>query len=134
MEFRRKIPPTAEAAEQLCRELRPQLAALAGKRSFAAELLFREALANAVAHGSAEGSTEARVVRCIVRRRRGWLTLAVQDEGPGFDWRSKLGREADPEAECGRGLALYRAYADRFRFNKAGNSVILQLHLKDEPA
>ncbi len=129
MDFRRKIPPTLEAAEALCQEYRRWTAELRLEAGFAAELLLREALANAVAHG-AQGALPSAEVTCIVRWRKQRLTIAVRDDGPGFDWRSRLVREMDEEAESGRGLVLYRQYATRFRFNEAGNVVILQFRLK----
>lgn len=133
MEFRRRIPPTTAAAEELCQEYRRWSDSLGLKAGFAVELLLREALANAVANGAngAEGATE---VTCIVRWRQPRLTIAVRDEGPGFDWRRQLAREMDVEAESGRGLVLYRLYAKRFRFNEAGNVVILQFGLKGAQA
>ncbi len=53
------------------------------------------------------------------------LECIVSDQGPGFDWRSRLGRRPAPDAENGRGLCIMQAYADEMAFNAAGNVVRL---------
>jgi anti-sigma regulatory factor (Ser/Thr protein kinase) len=81
--------------------------------------LLREALTNAVVHGCR--SDPSRIVECAVRLRARSLTIAVVDDGDGFDWRSALRREAGTESCSGRGFEIFRKYATRFRFNGAGN-------------
>jgi anti-sigma regulatory factor (Ser/Thr protein kinase) len=130
VEIRRKIAATAEAAEELCAAMRSLFADLNERTAFAAELLLREALANAIAHGSRAAAPGSELVTCIVRRRRRRLTIAVRDEGPGFAWKSRLEREMDEGAESGRGLLIYRQYAERFRFSAAGNVIVIWLQLK----
>jgi anti-sigma regulatory factor (Ser/Thr protein kinase) len=92
--------------------------------TFAAELLLREVLTNAVEHGSAGGP--GRRVRCVVRVRGRRLTISVQDEGAGFDWRAALDHAADLSDLSGRGLEILRTYSTSFRFNAKGNSVTLR--------
>ena len=53
---------------------------------FAAELLLREALTNAVVHGCHAES--GKQVRCSMRLKGRRLLIVVDDDGDGFDWRS----------------------------------------------
>lgn len=90
---------------------------------FDVKLLLREALLNAVLHGSR--SDPSRVIALEVRTAEGRLTLTVTDQGPGFDWRAGLTNLAPPEATSGRGLTILTLYADDVRYNAAGNQVTL---------
>ncbi|MHC1790754.1 ATP-binding protein [Solidesulfovibrio sp.] len=90
---------------------------------FDVKLLLREALLNAVLHGSR--SDPLRRVSLAVAAADGRLTITVADQGPGFDWRSSLAKPPPPEATSGRGLTILTLYADDVRFNAAGNQVTL---------
>lgn len=90
---------------------------------FDVKLLLREALLNAVLHGS-QSDPSCRVT-LETRASEGRLTLVVTDQGPGFDWRSGLSNMAPPEATSGRGLTILTLYADDVRYNAAGNTVTL---------
>jgi len=53
------------------------------------------------------------------------MTVAIQDEGPGFDYRSRT-QDVDPEElfrSSGRGLLLIQSLMDGLSFNEAGNEV-----------
>lgn len=95
----------------------------AGGTLFDVKLLLREALLNAVLHGSRGDPLCA--VTLEVRAAEGRLTLTVTDQGPGFDWRSGLSNLAPPEATSGRGLTILTLYADDVRFNASGNELTL---------
>jgi serine/threonine-protein kinase RsbW len=90
---------------------------------FAVELLVREALTNAVMHGC--HADPSKRVKCILRLRPGRLIIAVRDDGCGFDWITALEQEADLDACSGRGMLIYEQYADRIRFGRKGNSVVI---------
>lgn len=90
---------------------------------FDVKLLLREALLNAVLHGSR--CDPLRFVVLEVTTAEGRLTLTVTDEGGGFDWRAGLANLAPPEATSGRGLTILTLYADDVRFSPAGNQVTL---------
>uniref|UniRef100_I2PWT1 Anti-anti-sigma regulatory factor (Antagonist of anti-sigma factor) n=1 Tax=Desulfovibrio sp. U5L TaxID=596152 RepID=I2PWT1_9BACT len=90
---------------------------------FDVKLLLREALLNAVLHGSR--CDPMRLVALEVRTAEGRLTLTVTDQGDGFDWRSGLSNLAPPEATSGRGLTILTLYADDVRFSASGNQVTL---------
>jgi anti-sigma regulatory factor (Ser/Thr protein kinase) len=120
--LRATLPPTLEAMEKFFAELRWRVEGAAGHADrFMAELLMREALTNAVIHGC-HGDAGKRV-HCVLRLRGRRLTIAVRDEGEGFDWRAARGCRAGARATSGRGVEILRQYATRIRFNDKGNSV-----------
>lgn len=80
-------------------------------------LVIREALTNAVKHGSRHGG-DLEVVFSL-KRRANALILKVADQGAGFDWRAHQGRAA----KSGRGLELLRMYSDIVSFNEQGNEI-----------
>jgi hypothetical protein len=143
-ELRRSLPATAAAAESFCSEFREwHEREIGGVNAFAAELLLREALANSILHPtessraaqSESPAASERFVSCAVRCTRegklGRLLIVVSDAGEGFDWRKALRRQPKMAQANGRGLAIYRTYADRFRFNAAGNSIALLKRFQD---
>jgi serine/threonine-protein kinase RsbW len=90
---------------------------------FAVRILLREALLNAVTHGS--DACPAREVRLELARDDDALVLTVVDDGPGFDWRQHSG-EHDTLGDGGRGLALMLLFAAQVTFNERGNAVTLR--------
>lgn len=95
---------------------------------FPIELLTREALNNAIIHGSQLNPPGK--VHIKLQRDENTLYLKIRDEGPGFDWQTSLQNEmVDDDKENGRGLKLYQLYADQVKFNDLGNEVILVRHL-----
>lgn len=123
-QLRRTLPATLSALEEFCVDFR-KLIACVGERShrFVAELLLREALTNAVVHGCR--SDPSRRIVCVVRLRPRRLTIAVEDDGDGFDWRAALRRQAASCSCSGRGFEILRTYANRFRFNRSGNATTI---------
>lgn len=122
-ELLRQLPATLAAVEEFCRPMREWVDSFAPRHAFAVELLVREALNNAVLHGCE--CDPSRQVQCRLRIRRGRLTIAVKDDGCGFDWRTATQQETDLDACSGRGMLIYQSYADRIRFGRRGNSVVL---------
>jgi anti-sigma regulatory factor (Ser/Thr protein kinase) len=123
-EIRERIPATIEALEALCLRLREALqASVDEKELFAAELLLRELLTNAVCHGC--GCDPGLEVRCTLRLSPGQLAATVEDDGKGFNWRAALDRRPDDRGVSGRGMAILRLYAATVTFNEAGNRVDL---------
>ena len=90
---------------------------------FAAELLMREAVTNAVVHGC--GGDRSRHVFCRVRLKGRKLTIVVADNGGGFDWRAAWSRSAGLSDPSGRGIEILRRYSTRVRFNRSGNTVVI---------
>ena len=87
-------------------------------------LLLREMLNNAVIHGSC-GNAEG-IIRVKLQAEADELCMEIQDQGPGFDWKSRLAAdEVDPAATSGRGLSIAKRYADTLTYNPQGNIVRL---------
>ncbi len=101
-----------------------------GGLGFDLELLAREALANAVVHGSR--SDPALTVQASLRLEAGGLVLQVQDQGPGWNWRGMSGSVPDPASESGRGLFIIRKYADSFSYNDQGNALTIRKRVPSE--
>jgi serine/threonine-protein kinase RsbW len=84
------------------------------------EIALREALANAIIHGNHENPRKHVYVRCCFKRDE--VSLAVKDEGGGFD----ISTVADPTAPentgsvHGRGIYLMKAFMDEVRFEEGG--------------
>ena len=87
------------------------------------EIALREALANAIIHGNHENPEKHVHVRC--RCEPSEISIAVKDEGPGFD----VNKIADPTAPentasvHGRGIYLMKALMDEVRFEDGGVAV-----------
>ena len=119
------LPATAASVDRVCREIDQWLTArrLESER-FPTAMLLRESLNNTVVHG---GRNEPnRRMRCSIRCGRKWLQIVVEDDGPGFDWRSRLECRAGIDECQGRGLQIYQLYSDDLRFNRRGNRVRLR--------
>ena len=84
------------------------------------EIALREALANAIVHGNQEDPRKYVHVTC--RCEPGEVSIAVRDEGKGFD----VNRVPDPTAPenvglvHGRGIHVMRALMDDVRFEDGG--------------
>ncbi|MBZ5728837.1 MAG: ATP-binding protein [Acidobacteriia bacterium] len=117
------LPGTLAAAEAFLSEYCCRRVCMPAVDWFAVELLLREALANAVKHGCRYDP--AKHVRCLLRWRGRRLTIAVRDEGDGFDWRAAGNDTLDGLRTSGLGIHIFRQYATRFRFNHSGNAVTL---------
>ena len=104
MKCARSLPATLEAVEEFFVEFRRRSQALLDRvNCFAAELLVREALTNAVVHGC--HSDPGKQVRCRLRLKGRRLLIAVEDDGEGFDWRAAPARPAGASDCSGRGIA-----------------------------
>ena len=122
-ELRRFLDPNQDSIESFCWDFQQWLGPdVAARDAFASELLLREALVNSVIHGCPPDGK----VECVVRGGKGRLFIAVSDPGKGFDWRRRWSQAAELDACSGRGVMIYKAYADRVRFNGAGNQVFLK--------
>ena len=90
---------------------------------FAVRILLREALLNAVMHGS--GCDAGKEVRLRVWREPAGVALEVEDDGGGFVWQ-ECNQEMNITGDGGRGLALMHMYASEVQFNALGNHVTLR--------
>ncbi len=96
-------------------------------------LITREALTNAVRHGCRNDA--GLKVRCSVHFREGRLTIEVQDQGNGFNWKTALASELEPgpQQEHGRGLFILKAYSTTVKYNEKGNRVTLTWNCRKQP-
>ncbi len=107
----------------------------AAGREFEIELALREALANAIEHGS--GHDASKEVQCCVAcdHERGMLII-VRDPGPGFDPASLpspiLGQNLFSTG--GRGIYLINQLMDEVRFEKGGTEIHMRTHPPASPA
>jgi PAS domain S-box-containing protein len=83
-------------------------------RLFDILLAVREALSNAVAHGNQHRPGTSVLLRCWSGKAQGTVSVAVADEGPGFDL-DAYSPPLDPLSERGRGIPLIQAYAQEVR-------------------
>ena len=123
-ELRMALPATLDAVEEFFVEFRRRSQALMDRADcFAAELLVREALTNAVLHGS--HADPDKQVRCYLRLKGRHLLIAVEDEGQGFNWRQAWSHTARFPDTSGRGISILRKYANHVRYNERGNLVMI---------
>ncbi len=123
-EMHTSLPATLEAMEEFFVEFRRRSRGLLDEGScFAAELLVREALANAVIHGC--HADPSKQVRCFLRLKDRRLLIAIDNDGDGFDWRAALRTSASFSDCSGRGIEILRRYANRVRYSTHGNLVTI---------
>lgn len=124
-----EIGRISAAVDQMMTLVR-QLECAAG-HEFEIELALREALANAIRHGSRNDPSKQ--VQCCVAcdPARGML-LVVRDQGPGFD-PSELKSPVMGQnvfSDHGRGIYLINQLMDEVRFEKGGT----EIHMLKRPA
>ena len=91
---------------------------------FAVRILLREALMNAVTHGS--GKDFGKSIYAELEIDSEGLTLLVRDSGRGFDWQAYTGQLDVLDGDGGRGVALLGVYSDKVTYNDKGNEVVLR--------
>jgi serine/threonine-protein kinase RsbW len=101
----------------------------AAGREFEIELALREALANAIEHGS--GHDPLKEIQCCVAcdHARGMLII-VRDPGPGFDPASIPSPIAGQNlfSTGGRGIYLINQLMDEVHFDKGGTEIHMRAH------
>ena len=105
-----------------------EMGCAAGKE-FEIELSLREALANAIEHGS--GHDPSKQIQCCVAcdHERGML-IVVRDPGPGFDPASLPSPVVGQNlfSTGGRGIYLINQLMDEVRFEKGGTEIHMRTH------
>jgi serine/threonine-protein kinase RsbW len=86
-------------------------------------LVMRESLLNAVKHGNRFDSRKT--VTYTLTLSGDILTMEVEDQGEGFDWRSIPLAPPSQEAENGRGIFIMRRYFPDLKYNGKGNKLIM---------
>jgi serine/threonine-protein kinase RsbW len=123
------LDSTFEAIEPVCKRLKGLLKAY-GKTGlvFAADVLLREALTNAIEHGNRFDPQKK--VACRLRIDKQRLEIEVEDDGPGFNWQKFIDRPIGASTKKrGRGHDIYRLYAQQTLYNDSGNRIQLRLDL-----
>ncbi len=90
-----------------------------GVTRFNVLLIMREALTNAVLYGSRH--EEHSRIRYSLRSEAGRLSMEVEDDGDGFDWKSRSRELPGIESESGRGMSIMNAFSSGFTYNDRGN-------------
>jgi len=120
--FESDIQADPTEAERLMRGLRGWIAQrINPNERFAVELLCREAVANAIEHGSRNDPSKR--VRVSVALMGNEVSCLIEDEGGGFicspaDWFVQTW-----PGEQGRGITILGHYADRVLFEEGGRIV-----------
>lgn len=91
---------------------------------FPLSLLAREALNNAMIHGNRMAPDKT--VRFRLTVREDGFDMMVEDEGQGFEWKSRVQSSSHVDDERGRGHEIYRNYAHKIRYNQKGNALTLE--------
>ncbi len=94
--------------------------------SFEVQLVMREALSNAIIHGS--GMDKKKTVDYAFEIRDDTLIMRVRDQGAGFPWHEKSANMPAPHSLGGRGVTIMREYFDSVEFNEQGNAIVLTKH------
>ena len=97
-------------------------------QSFDIVLGMREALNNAVTHGS--GKDLNKTVCLTLRMENGVLIMEVEDEGDGFDWKNYMEKGLPSREESGRGLAIMKRFFTSMRYNQKGNKLVVKKRFK----
>ena len=129
--FRVILPADFKSIDAVCHKVEGFLSGEGLKEaSFSIILGCREALTNAVRHGS-KGDPRKRVTFEFVRNGN-MVGGKVADQGPGFDWRQALEHSAGDYDESGRGLIILQQYFDKVQFNASGNEVLFWAEIAAE--
>lgn len=96
-------------------------------RNFAVQLLLREGLNNAVIHGCHQDA--ARSVTASVAFSDSVISIEIEDNGAGFDWRKRMLRATDDDATSGRGFEIFKRYATEFCYNERGNQLSFRVRI-----
>ena len=126
LNWNRTLAASVDEVEAFCLALREELYGHWHRSDvFAAELVFREVLANAVEHGARFDPRQTISVDLSVENGR--LRARISDTGPGFD-------PAPPPdfAEHGRGLQILALYAPVYTFGDRGRTVEFELTLRPQ--
>lgn len=131
-EVRLFFPATLENVDKAAKEIDGVLHSIGIKKeSFPILLGMREALLNAVSHGS--GRDGRKKVQLKLKLRRDHILMEITDEGEGFDWKSRLEKGLQARKESGRGFAIIKRCFTDIEYNEKGNGLILKRKLIKPP-
>ncbi len=93
-------------------------------------LAMREGLLNAVKHGNL--SDPKKTVKYSLTFSDDILTMEIEDQGDGFDWKSVQNIRPSEECEHGRGIFIMRRYFSEFQYNSKGNRLTLKKYSRSD--
>ncbi len=91
---------------------------------FDIELLAREALVNAITHGSC--MDKKKKVTFELRLGCDDIIMEITDSGEGFDWQKEFTKETHVTSEDDRGLPIFKHYTDEVSYNDKGNKLFMK--------
>jgi len=129
LRFRHTVPATVAGLERIHGQTMQIVRAMgcAAGEEHRVDIALREALGNAVIHGSRTNPRKRITVCCFCSEAQGMMLL-VRDRGGGFD----PAKVPDPtEGENiykghGRGIFIMRQMMDRVRYRRGGREVVLR--------
>ena len=90
-------------------------------RRFAMLICLREALTNAIRHGSKNDSSKT--IFMEVNYEKDILQFTIKDDGEGFDWKADKRIYSSKLSISGRGLDIIKTYSDKCEYNDTGNQI-----------
>ena len=100
------ITSRLDLVDEVCASARELLCQHGLERAqFDVDLLLREFLVNAMVHGN--GRDAKKKVTVDFRIGPKWIVVRIQDEGPGFRWRTWSRTPPEDASTSGRGLAEF---------------------------
>lgn len=119
----RMVPAIGYQVMRACEDM-----GFAGKATnFAIPLAVDELLVNAIKHGN--GSDPAKTISVDAGISHEAFTLAVEDQGNGFDYGALPAEFSEDNllAEEGRGIMMVRYYTDELRFENGGRRAVCRV-------
>jgi len=127
----RTVPADVNAISTIVEDLMKVIGEMgcAEGEEFEVELSLREALANAIKHGT--GSDPSKEVQiCVACDQDRGMLIVVRDPGPGFD-PGKLPSCVEGQnvySTHGRGIFLISRYMDDVKFKRGGTEIHMRKH------
>jgi serine/threonine-protein kinase RsbW len=94
-------------------------------RRFALMLCLREALTNAIRHGSKNNSEKQIFMQ--VDYINDTMKILIRDEGNGFNWREVEANNINNLNLNGRGRSIIDLYSDSYEYNEKGNQIKISI-------
>ena len=128
----RRLPADVNAISPIVEEVMATVTEMgcAAGEEFEVELSVREALANAIRHGTNNDPSKEVQISVACDRDRGML-IVVSDPGPGFDPETlpSCVQGDNLYSTHGRGIFLITRYMDDVQFKKGGT----EIHMRTRP-
>ena len=90
---------------------------------FSLSLCMREGLTNAIKHGHRLDADKITQYTLTIGEKA--ITIKIEDQGEGFDWRNVRKKKTNPKLDHGRGLSIINEYCSEYRYNEKGNTLTM---------